>query len=516
METLKELNEKYGDLLKEEMEIEDKAKKDAEIKARQNLEKKRIAGEGGTTKIASCFTGHVWRDCRDNIRNLMETIKQPSKTTQGGYKKPLEDVLATYEEQEEAMLDMLTLITVSCIMDKTLKDYGNCVDVSSVSFYAGRHILDEVDLERFIQQENDKGNDWIRYSMEKGISKRVADSYKRTYARNRMYKKGYQGLKWSRQQMISMGSKLVEAVVYGSGYWVMKPRPTTGGNSLMCLVMTDWLQDAWSFNMDKLVEKAVWYLPMVIPPQHWTSPYDGGYYGASRLGTSLIRLKGHLNTTFVKRYTNLLQHIDLSRVYKALNAMQDTPFVINKYILNVIEQISKNGGDFGGVPRMEPLPILPKLPESATEEQLKEHKKKLVTIYKAETTRKSLALRFLMTLAVAQRFQKYEKIYFPWNIDYRGRCYPIPTALSPQGDDISKSLLLFAEGTPIKEKDVKWLTIHGANLAGHDKITFAERTQWIMNNNANILASAADPLGYTWWYEESKGDYPLEFLAFCN
>lgn len=27
METLKELNEKYGDLLKEEMEIEDKAKK---------------------------------------------------------------------------------------------------------------------------------------------------------------------------------------------------------------------------------------------------------------------------------------------------------------------------------------------------------------------------------------------------------------------------------------------------------------------------------------------------------
>lgn len=59
------------------------------------------------------------------------------------------------------------------------------------------------------------------------------------------------------------------------------------------------------------------------------------------------------------------------------------------------------------------------------------------------------------------------------------------------------------------------MAIHGANLAGNDKISFDERVAWVKENTANIIASAEDPL-VTWWYEVSKGDYPMEFLSFCN
>lgn len=159
---------------------------------------------------------------------------------------------------------------------------------------------------------------------------------------------------------------------------------------------------------------------------------------------------------------------------------------------------------------------LPRLPEDATEEEIKEHKKKAVGIYKQEEARKSKALRCLVAIKTAERFAEYDSIYFPWNVDYRGRCYPIPTALSPQGDDIQKSLLLFAKGTPLaNDDDLKWLKIHGANLSGNDKISFKERIAWVEAHETDIVNSAEEPLGYRWWYEVSKGDYPMEFLAFC-
>ena len=121
-----------------------------------------------------------------------------------------------------------------------------------------------------------------------------------------------------------------------------------------------------------------------------------------------------------------------------MNAMQETPFAINKDIMDVAQEIYDTGGGLGGVPQTEPLPQLPRLPEIITlygtpEDVLKEHKKKGVTRARMEERRKSKALRAYNVLRTAERFSVYERIYFPWNMDYRGRCYPIPTALTPQG-----------------------------------------------------------------------------------
>lgn len=515
METLETLVTKYGPLFEEQLQIEEKAKQEAELKTRKNMERRKIEGVAGETVLASRFTGHVWDDCSRNIRVLVDEIRFPRKTTQGSFRKPMEDLLHIYACRESDLVEMLTVYTATAIMSRTLKEYDAYVDVSRVAYHAGDNIQREAEVEDFIQKEEVEGKDNARCSMDLGISQRVALSYKKIYARNRMNKNGYSGLRWTKADVVALGSKLIEAVVYGSGYWKMQTRQVDN-KALMCITMTGWFKTAWESNVDKLVDRAVSYLPMVIPPVPWTTPYDGGYYGRSRLGTKLIRFDGDTGSAFAKRYSNLLTRVELSRVYKALNAMQETPFVINSFVLEVMQKLKESGGDFGGIPRMEPYDTLPELPASTTEEELKAHKKKLVGIYKAEAARKSRALRFLITLATAEKFKKYERIYFPWNIDYRGRCYPIPTALSPQGDDISKSLLLFANGTPIKEVDIKWLTIHGANLAGHDKVPFEERTKWILDNSENIIESANDPLGNKWWYEVSKGDYPLEFLAFCD
>ena len=89
-------------------------------------------------------------------------------------------------------------------------------------------------------------------------------------------------------------------------------------------------------------------------------------------------------------------------------------------------------------------------------------------------------------------------------------------ALNPQGDDTQKALLLFADPTPLSSDDaLKWFYIAGAGFAGLDKIPFDDRIQWVLDNEDNILQSAASPLTYTWWDEVAGDESPMEFLAFC-
>ena len=519
MESFETLSERYGNLYVEQLELEAESKAEAEEHLRKALEQARMDGEAGQGKLASKLTAHTWETCRNNVHALIELTLHPKKTTKGKWRSLMEELLTIYAGHEDDFENVCVLAGISKAIDCVLMSHETSEStLSNIALAIGNTIKREADVERFfLWEEKEKGTDskWLKKSLEKGISSRARSSYKMAYATNRMHKEGYVGLNWSNQQVEILGAKILEMLVKGSNYFVVVDK-VVGVKKIASLAMTEWFAKTWEKNEEKMIASVVKYLPTIIPPRHWVTPYDGGYYGESVLGTRLIRLKYNGDNRFIKAYNHRLKYVDLSTVYGALNAMQDTPFVINKEILQTLKDIYVSGGELGGVPRTEPYATLPKLPNTATEEEIKEHKKKAVGIYKQEESRKSKALRALVAIKTAEKFSKYDRIYFPWNIDYRGRCYPIPTVLSPQGDDIQKSLLLFAKPSSLKEDgDVRWLAIHGANLSGNDKISFAERIQWVYDNSTNIVASADDPLGYTWWYEVSKGDYPMEFLSFC-
>jgi DNA-directed RNA polymerase len=68
--------------------------------------------------------------------------------------------------------------------------------------------------------------------------------------------------------------------------------------------------------------------------------------------------------------------------------------------------------------------------------------------------------------------------------------YTLTNYLTYQGDDLSRSLLLFNPLTdkkiPLTDKGFNYLLIYFANLAGQDKCTFDERIEWSKENFANI------------------------------
>ena len=69
----------------------------------------------------------------------------------------------------------------------------------------------------------------------------------------------------------------------------------------------------------------------------------------------------------------------------------------------------------------------------------------------------SLRCSFKLKLTQAKAFKDCEKIYFPHNVDFRGRVYPIPPHLNHMGADISRGLLEFSEGKRLGSSGFRWL-----------------------------------------------------------
>lgn len=514
----------YGDKFNEQLELEAKSKTRAEELLKASVEKAMQEGQTSSTKIGKKLVDVAWDNVRKNIKQLVDSVQKPKSGAVPLYTDLLKKLIRIYEDKQDDLVNLMTLSSITTMLDGCfMQEKQGSNSISTVAHEITDSILREANLENFIQQNDIK----LERIVERGISQRVQQSYRMAYVRALMTHRDYQELRCTNTEKNRLGAKLIEMVNKGCDFFrieeiyqnslVTNSKGRKNLKSLNCIVPNEWLLKTWQNNLDIMMKYAHKFPPTIIPPKDWEEPYNGGYYGDLQQFASLIRLKNTVrDNIFIKNYKQKLANVDLSFIYKALNAMQQTPFKINKNILEVCQQIMASGGNLGGLPQSEPYPMLPELPEPYTDEELREHKKKQVAIIKRNQRRASIALRTIIALSTASKYKDYDNIYFPWNLDYRGRCYPIPTALSPQGDDLTKALLSFAEPEPCKNADDwKWLAIHGANLAGHDKITLEERIKWTLDNEKNIIASADDALGYTWWSQEAENDYPIEFLAFC-
>ncbi len=178
-------------------------------------------------------------------------------------------------------------------------------------------------------------------------------------------------------------------------------------------------------------------------------------------------LHGHTNELAVP-----LSQADLD----ALNAVQATAWRVNSWVLDVMSAAWSIGLRIGGLEVGEPLSIPPRLPEDQWVLTSDADKKKHIALLRklhgenASMTGKSQAV--LDNLSVATELRDRPAIYFPHTKDFRHRIYPAVTrGPNPQGSDISKSLLMFAEGKPLGEDGLFWLYIRAANCYGYDKAT---------------------------------------------
>lgn len=219
------------------------------------------------------------------------------------------------------------------------------------------------------------------------------------------------------------------------------------------------------------------YLPMVTVPKDWDADGNGGY----------LTLRQPLVKTRFEGQSEALQHADLSKVRQSINTIQQTAWSVHTGLLSIAQAAFDDGIDLDGFPF-----------------NYKEGRAKRTSLRVSATT----------VLSLADEFKDYGAIYFPHNMDWRGRVYPMVDGLSPQGSKLAKSLLSFSEGKAITEASESFLAIHIANEFGEDKRTLAGRVEWVYENEARILEAANNPFGpdKDFWI---TADSPWGFLRGC-
>jgi len=251
------------------------------------------------------------------------------------------------------------------------------------------------------------------------------------------------------------------------------------------------------------------HLPMVVHPRPWIGPRDGGYYYSP---VKAVRTKdSREQDLYVK---TAAARGDLEQLFHGLDVLGSTAWAINEKIFNIILEVWNSGEAVADIPPRDLEVVYPPEPDPsegflARLQWAKEMKVKVSEKRNNHSQRCDVNFK----LEIARAFLK-EKMYFPHNIDFRGRAYPIPPHLNHIGNDLCRGLLMFHEAKKLGEKGLRWLKIHLSNVYGFDKASFDERAKFTDDHMNDIRDSVENPLkGKRWWL---GAEDPWQCLAACH
>lgn len=251
-------------------------------------------------------------------------------------------------------------------------------------------------------------------------------------------------------------------------------------------------------------------LPMITQPDPWTEYRKGGYIShpgcAMRIKAGDIEQKLYAQASIARG--------DMKEMFSGLDVLGKTAWNINKGVLDVMVEAWNSGEVIGKIPAETPEVSMPPEPEGIRTEHSATARRRWLESVKARENKISglHSQRCFINLQLEiARSMADETFYFPHNVDFRGRAYPIPPYLNHMGADHCRALLQFAEGKEIGGRGLQWMKVHAANVFGYDKASIADREQFAMDNLEHIRDSATNPLGGDRWWLQAED--PWQCLA---
>jgi len=186
---------------------------------------------------------------------------------------------------------------------------------------------------------------------------------------------------------------------------------------------------------------------MVVKPRDWTDYDSGGYLN---LKSSVMRTHGCMVQLDCLKTTSTMSDMSdqLSMVYRGLNCLQKIPWKIDKEGLNACKQAWDEGLPIGDLPSRTDV-VVPQRPKKDFDKPKKEDgsdyertdpimveyferlNKHFNAVHHVEKKKQrnaemhSMRADTAIKLKIAEEFKDYDKIYFPYNLDFRGRVYPV-------------------------------------------------------------------------------------------
>lgn len=492
------LADHYGEnLAREQLALEHEAYELGEKRFLKMLERQIANGEGADTAVAKPLVTTLHPKLTARITEWFEEC-----ASKRGAKPKALQFISTLSTESAA------IITIKVVLS-ALTDSSKA-SIQAVAVSLGKAIEDETRFGRIRDQEAKH----FKKNVEEQLKKRVGQVYKKAFLQvieaDMLDKKMLGGDVWSSwktEDYMVTGIKLIELLIESTGLVVVEQSPghNDAYSNEMVQLAPEYVE-VLSKRAGSLAAISPIHQPCVVPPKQWSEVAGGGYWSNGRRPLALVR-------THSKKALRRYEDVAMPEVYKAVNIAQNTPWRINKKVLAVVNEIVNwKHCPVEDVPTVDKLELPPRPEDIDTNEPARKvWRKEAAAVYRKDKARVSRRISMEFMLAQANKFAGHKAIWFPYNMDWRGRVYAVPM-FNPQGNDMTKGLLTLAKGKPIGLDGFYWLKIHGANCAGVDKVPFAERIKFIEDNHTNILESAADPLDNTWWTEQ---DSPFCFLAFC-
>ena len=408
--------------------------------------------------------------------------------------------------------------------DQTTKERQAATRLGSLAVFLGKSIEEET-LAEFSskKQSHHKATDRLRHTFaHRARSQKPHGKLSKSQQERQAI---LAQLEWPATAKVKLGAMLLSKLLATAQLPVTRAHPRT--QEKVTQMQPAFLQK-WVYNqgkkvlmfapnpalMEKLERQPLGSLiakrmPMIVEPKPWKSWNEGGYL---HYANPILRLPDG-DTSGKDYFIAAHNKGDIDQVYGGLTALGKTPWKIHHGVFKTQVEAWNTGEPVANFAPKNPKLDYP--PEPA--EAAGQHERKLWQdeVREIENTRAGLHSQrcfqnFQLEIAKAT---VNETLYFPHNMDFRGRAYPIPPYLNHMGADNVRGLLVFAKGKELGEKGLWWLKVHLATVAGHDKASMAERHQFTEDHLEDIYDSARDPLGGRRWWLQAEDAW--QTLAAC-
>lgn len=189
---------------------------------------------------------------------------------------------------------------------------------------------------------------------------------------------------------------------------------------------------------------------MVVPPRPWQNVMSGGYV---RLKVPIVRPSNGSEMQLA-----CADKAHFPRLRHALDTLSGQSWRINAEVYLVMKKIWAAGGKFGDLPPREDL-ALPNVSEfdMTNVDSVAKYRRACKRVEQRNRELNSLRCDVIYKLQVAEEFLHEDAIYFPYNLDFRGRAYPIPPNLNHLGADLCRSLLIFRDPKPLGQSGLRYV-----------------------------------------------------------
>ncbi|XP_065854821.1 DNA-directed RNA polymerase 2, chloroplastic/mitochondrial [Euphorbia lathyris] len=465
-----------------------------------------------------------------------------------GWFEPLKEAIAKEQEMKKTMAyspyfdqlpaDMMAVITMHKLMGLVMVGGDGCARVVAAACAIGEAIEQEIRIHKFLEKtkkkkagrgkknQEEESND-VSPEQEK-LRKKVTDLIKKQKlpAARQIVRGQDPSRPWNQEIKAKVGGRLIELLIQTA--YIQPPSDQLGDDPpdirpAFVHTFKNLTQEKKSsrrygvIQCDPLVLKGleknarhmvIPYMPMLVPPIKWTG-YDKGAHFF--LPSFVMRTHGsRLQRDAVQR----TPQGQLRPIFEALDTLGSTKWRINKRILDIVDRIWNSGGRLADLVDRSDVPLPEKL-DTEDETLLTKWKWKVRYVRKENRERHSRRCDTELKLAVARKMKDEEGFYYPHNVDFRGRAYPMHPHLNHLGSDLCRGILEFDEGRPLGNSGIRWLKIHLANLfaGGVDKLSYEGRIAFTENHLNDIFDSADRPLeGKRWWL---GAEDPFQCLAVC-